>query len=233
MQDLTTIFGNCIIPKNTFLFRGHSDNSLNDSMFFATKHRIAGAFNDKIQVWKTTTEIQVLFLVEYLTDRSWTISALPRLYKTIFPQESNSNFDDLDIKHENLERRNKIARALFDNYKISGWLSSLENNMEIEICLFDKFANHNQIAQIDISDRANDFYFKDSLFNIEIFAPDIFYEKTLKKLNQQSPLLKGKSEHFRRYEKWMNELIDDDMQNGQDREKSRHYHNNLRMKLKI
>ncbi len=68
---LIETFGYCIMPKNTILFRGHEDDRYSDVMFFGTKHVVAMAFSkNNIQVWKTTKELQILFLVEYLTGRN-------------------------------------------------------------------------------------------------------------------------------------------------------------------
>jgi hypothetical protein len=80
MQPLMDDYGHCIIPANTWLFRGHADTSNDDCMRFTTKHWVAGAFHDTVQVWETLTEIKVLFLAEYLEENSWTYSALPALY---------------------------------------------------------------------------------------------------------------------------------------------------------
>lgn len=98
MHNLRDIYGYCILPKNTFLFRGHSNTSTNDCMFFATKKWVAGVLNQNVQIWKTTTDIELLFLVDYVNHNSWSISALPHLYNNILPTERNLNFDDIDIK---------------------------------------------------------------------------------------------------------------------------------------
>jgi len=50
MQNLKDIYGQCIIPKNTLLFRGQADISFDDCMFFVSKHWVAGALNDTLQV---------------------------------------------------------------------------------------------------------------------------------------------------------------------------------------
>ncbi len=76
MNYLRAIYGYCIIPKNTLLYRVHFDTSINDCMFFTTKKWVAGVFNENIQIWKTATDIELLFLVEHVNQSSWTISAL-------------------------------------------------------------------------------------------------------------------------------------------------------------
>ena len=233
MHHLREMYGYCIIPKNTLLFRGHPDTSIDDCMFFATKKWVAGAFNENVQIWKTTTVIEVLFLVEYVDYNSWTISALPRLYNNIFPTDINTNFDDLDIKHRDINRRNKLVRKLYDEYTISGWLSSIENKVEMEVCLFDKHANAGQLILVDITNRNDKDYFKDSLDRIRIVPSNKFYEQTHKKLSKRESILKGEKDHYKQYKKMQDAWIREDVNNGHDKVEAKHYHLSLRTKLKI
>jgi hypothetical protein len=112
-SKLKETFGYCIIPKGTLLYRGHGDTAPNNCMFFALKFWVAGAFNDSVQIWKTKSDIEVLFLVEYVNTRSWTISAIPRLYKSLFPEEKDNDLSDLDIKHFDIEKRNNLIKNSF------------------------------------------------------------------------------------------------------------------------
>lgn len=224
MQQLKKIYGYCIIPKNIFLFRGHTDKSFDDCMFFGTKYSVATAFNDTIQVWKTTTDIEVLFLVEYLTGSSWTISALPRLYNSIFPADSNPNFNDLDIKHWDVNRRNKLLQKLFYDYKISGWLTSLENRVEIEVCLFDKQTNSKQLILIDTCDRKNEKYFKDSLQKIKTFPSENFYNQTTEQFDKDS---------HKQHKRFINAAIKEYSEKGMKKNEAKHYMFDLRTKLEI
>lgn len=233
MHHLKDIYGYCIIPKNTLLFRGNSDTSINDCMFFATKKWVAGAFDENVQIWKTTADIEILFLVEYVTYNSWTISALPHLYNNIFPNDCNPNFDDLDIKYWDKNRRDKLVRKLYDEYKISGWLNSLENKVEMEVCLFDKDANAGHLILVDTTNRKDKIYFKDSLDRIRIFPPQKFYEQTNKKLSEREPILTNEKDQYRKYKKMRNALIREEVQNGMNKAEAKHYHLNLRTKLKI
>jgi hypothetical protein len=232
-DSLRDIYGYCIIPKNTLLFRGHSDTSIDDCMFFVTKKWVAGAFNENIQIWKTTKDIEILFLVEHLTYNSWTISALPRLYNNIFPTDSNANFDDLDIKHWDITRRNKFVRNLYDEYRISGWLTSLENKVELEVCLFDKHANAGQIFLVGTTHSNDQKYFKDSLDSLRILPAKIFYEETNKKLSEQEPLFTDEKDHYKRYKKMQDAWVREDVQNCHYKVESKHFHLSLRTKLKI
>lgn len=233
MQHLRDIYGYCILPKNTLLFRGHSDTSMNDCMFFATKKWVAGVFNQNVQIWKTTSDIELLFLVEHVKHNSWTISALPHLYTNIFPTESNHNFDELDIKHWDKNRRDKLVRKLYDTYNISGWLSSLENKVEIEVCLFDKHANASQLILVDTINKKDKRYFRDSLDSIRILPSKHFYEATHKKLSEQGSILTDEKDHYKRYDRMMKNWIKEDVQTGMEKVEAQHYHFNLRIKLKI
>ena len=233
MQHLRDIYGYCILPKNTLLFRGHSDTSMNDCMFFATKKWVAGVFNQNVQIWITTTDIELLFLVEHVKHNSWTISSLPHLYANIFPTESNHNFDDLDIKHWDKNRRDKLVRKLYDAYNISGWLSSLENKVEMEICLFDEHANTSQLIFVDTINKNDRRYFRDSLDSMSILPSKHFYEETNKNFSEQGPILTDVSDHCKRYDRMMKNWIKEDVQNGMERVEAQHYHFNLRVKLKI
>jgi len=171
---LIDIYGHCIIPKNTYLFRGHKDTDTDDCKFFATKLWVAGAFNDTIQVWKMKIDIQILFLVECLDDRSRSISSLPQLFNTFFPVDNNSDSNDLDIKNREINRRNRLVGKLFEKYKTPGWLTSLENKVEIKVCLFEKDANAKQFQLVDTVKRKNKSCIKDSLDRITIFPSNIF-----------------------------------------------------------
>lgn len=228
-MKLTDRFGYCKIPKDTLLFRGHEDTTTLDCMFFSTKQWVASAFNEKIQVWKTTTEIKILFLVEFLNDRSWAISSLPRLYAEIFPLERNFKLDDLDIKHWNIERRDKLVRELFDKYCINGWLTSIEGKIELEVCLFDRQENSKQLELIDFNDRKNKKYFKDSLEKIKIFPTKEFYDKSSEQFRKYSLTKKNYENYKISFYSDINEI--ETNRNG--RLKLIHEKNNLRMKLKI
>jgi len=233
MNNLRDIYGYCILPKNTLLFRGHSDTSMNDCMFFATKKWVAGVFNQNVQIWKTTTDIELLFLVEHANHNSWTISALPHLYNNIFPTESNHNFNDLDIKHWDKNRRDKLVRKLYEAYNISGWLTSLENKVEMEVCLFDKQANASQLILVDTINKNDKSYFKDSLDSISILPSQLFYEATNKKLSEHGPIPSDERDHYKRYDRMMKNWIKQEVQNGMEKVEAQHYHFNLRTKLKI
>lgn len=228
MENLTDIYGHCIIPKGTLLFRGHNDNSFKDCMFFATKYWVAKGFsNNSTQVWKTTKDIHVIFLVEFLDNISHTISTLPTLYNRVFSSENNPNFTDLDIKHWDICRRNKLVRKLFDDYKISGWFTSIENNVELEVCLFDTQANSEQLILIETCGSNNENYFKDSLRKMKLFPTENFYTKTTEQLNSMY------EDNFQLYRKKVNSWIKEAVENGGNKVRAKNSYYDLRTKLKI
>jgi hypothetical protein len=197
-------------------------------MFFATKQWVARAFAPQLQVWKTTKEIEIIFLVDYLTSSSKAFSSLPILYKNIFPADSNLNLTDLDIKHHDILRRNKFVKKLFDEYGISGWFTSLENNGEVEICLFDAQSNSKQLILVDeIFDGEKKIYYKDSLQKLKLFPTKYFFEKTEEKIKHEY------RNTYKLYKQMMNSRIKEDIENGGERLHVQHSCNTLRTKLKI
>jgi hypothetical protein len=202
-------------------------------MFFTTKKWVAGVFNENVQIWKTTTDIELLFLVEHVNQNSWTFSALPHLYNNLFPTERKLNFNDLDIKHWDKNKIDKLVRTLYDANKISGWLSSLENKVEMEVCLFDKQANASQLILVDTINKNDKTYFKDSLDSIRILPSKHFYEATNKKLSEREPMLTDEGDHYKKYSGMMKNWIKVEVQNGTEKVEAQHYHFNLRIKLKI
>ncbi len=184
MHSLVDLHGYVNIPKGTLLYRGHKDSAYNDCMFFATNAFVAGAFDNNIQIWETTKDIQVLFLVEYLNKYSHAISSLPRLFNTLFPFEPNSSLDDLDIKHWDIDRRNKLIQHLFEKHSIAGWFTSLENMADLEVCLFDSRANAQQISLIENTKKVRQNLTIDSLKEFDFFLPQDFYKRTLEVIGE-------------------------------------------------
>ena len=85
MHSLVDLHGYVNIPKGTLLYRGHKDSSYNDCMFFASNAFVAGVFDDNIQIWETTKNIQVLFLKLKRMNESTTI----KLTKSIIDSFKN------------------------------------------------------------------------------------------------------------------------------------------------
>jgi len=198
-------------------------------MFFALKFWVAGAFNNSVQVWRVTREIEILFLVESVDYRSWTESAIPRLYKTVFPNEASGIYDDLDIKHRNIEIRNRFIKELSSEYSLTGWLTSLEGAIDLEICLF----KDNQVELNKIVNKDSKKYYKDSLKQIDIFPSQDFYKKTYDKLLNKSQAGLDKTEIWNKYQERMTDMIKEEAKNKNDIVRNRECFSNLRTRLEI
>ena len=227
--NFKNIFGHCIIPKDTLLYRGHTDTLFQDCMFFALKFWVAGAFNNSVQVWRVTREIEILFLVESVDYRSWTESAIPRLYKTVFPHEVSDSYDDLDIKHRNIEIRNRFIKKLSSDYSLTGWLTSLEGAIDLEICLFKE----NQVELKEIVNKGSKKYYRDSLKQIDIFPSQDFYKNTYDKLINKSQMGLDKTEIWNKYQEHMTDMVKEGAKNKNDIVINRECFSNLRTRLEI
>lgn len=219
MNTLFETYGYCKIPKNTLLFRGFTDGKYDDCMFFGTKYFLAKAFNTNVQVWKTKKTITVLFLVKYLNNRGFVISGIPDLYNTIMP---HTNITDLEIKQDITIRKPFISTVMQD-YTIHGWVTSVEDKIEVEICLFDLNFCKENLELIESSINQDSKYIKDSLKKITICPAESFYEKT----NQN--LKSNYSAHKKAIQSW----IKDEAKTQNEKETLQHYCFDLRLKLKI
>lgn len=215
------------------LFRGYADSSFKDCTFFATTFTGASAWNDNIQIWKTTTEIEILFAVEYVNSDTIGISALPAIFNSIFPLESDPNFIDLDIKHRNIKRRNKFVNKLFSEYQISGWLTSVENNSFNEVCLFDMQTNSMRIELAEITNHKNKRYYKDSLQKIKFNLPQSFYDRTLKELNKYSIFPIDREATYKNHKRYVRVWIKGFIERGMTKDEAKHEMISLRTQLKI
>jgi hypothetical protein len=202
-------------------------------MFFATTHSGAAAWNDTIQIWRTTNDIQVLFAVEYVTETTIGISALPALFNSVFPLKSDPNFTDLDTKHWDINTRNKFVRKLFDDYQILGWFTSVENNSFNEVCLFDKQTNSERIKLIGITNRSDKQYYKDSLQKLKFFLPQSFYDRTLNELNKHSTFPTDREGTYKKHKRYVNAWIKDYVEKGMSKNEAKHEMISLRTQLKI
>jgi hypothetical protein len=194
-------FGYCHIPKNTLLFRGDKNPDFNDCMFFTTQQWVAGCFNESIHVYKTNKPIKVLFLIDKVNANSWSISSLPQLYQHVFPNESSNELNDLDIKKRDNNIRDKLVQKLFEEHAISGWFTSIENKVELEVCLFDTKANSVQLQLLETIHKKDKKYIKDSVEKIKIFPPKSFYENSKQQMIDQVPGITNEKDYYGIYKK--------------------------------
>lgn len=232
MKNLLAEYGYCIIPPKTLLYRSHIEKNYNECMFFATTYSIAKAFGKNVQIWMTTKEIQLIFLISHIDDQSRSSSNIPQLYNKIFPEDSYLNLDDLDIKQRDFNRRYKFINKLYKIHEINGWFSSLEDSVPVEVCLFDKIANSQQLKLLEIASDGTK-YFKESLKRIKVYPTEKFYSSTFQKLDEMYPSSHSKADYLRIHQKSRSAWIKDDIDNGIPRIVSLHNTYDLRCKLKI
>lgn len=233
LPELQNGFGHCIIPKNTLLYHGTKNLKIKDCMFFGLDFWLPTVFHDTIQVWRARTNIEVIFLCESVDGRSWTESAIPRLYNLVFPDERNDILEDLDIKHFDHQRRDKFIAELMSRYKLNGWFSSMEENMELEVCLFGKDFIQANLELVDTKAEDDTTYYKSSLREMEVYPTKAFYERsyTLLQRGYGGPI--DKNLYWKKYKRWNNLLINEFVKTKQDilRNVERNY--TLRVKLQI
>lgn len=181
-EDLYKKYGYCIIPEGTILYRTYNNKNYSDCMFFTIKSTLFwnSSNEKKRQIWRTKRQIKVLFLIEHLDDSARALTTVDKLFRELFPNYTplRPTRFDLEIKNDEREIRRKFIEQLFHDFNVSGWFSSIENNEELEVCLFDKDANIDQLDLIQSGNFNLDNYKGNSLKQIEIYPTNIFFENT-------------------------------------------------------
>lgn len=219
-------YGHCIIPAGTKLYKGGETTDYDGCIFFGLQKFVAQAFQNnsgKIQIWSVKRDIKLLFLVKELNHLSWAKSSIVDVYRVYYPSESGLN--DVDIKHRDQHKRSKLIDKLKDK-NIIGWLSSLEGKVDLEICLFPEKEELNKLIELEtvIDIDSNKFDYLNALDRIDINPGDQFFTQTKDKL---------KASPFEDYADLVAEWSNDEIKRGHTLEEARHYHLNLRTKLKI
>ncbi len=226
-MSLLNKYGECIIPKGTQLYRGGITTTFDNEMFFGLKKYVAGVFDtNQIQIWRTKQNIKVLFMVLELDYLSKAKSAIVDIYTEYFQCSQHNEIDDLSIKTCQQKREKFINYLKSEN--IIGWLSSLENKVELEICLFPDKQDFQQIIELEqIISRDNEQHnYLNALSQIEVYPSEQFFTRTKNKLKNNSS--------FQEYSKLMDEWIKIESEENQlEKELVRMKLFNLRMKLKI
>lgn len=217
-------YGRCIIPSGTLLFRSCTVNN-KSHIFLALKSFIADSFNrnenKRIQVWKVIEDIEVLFMVSQIKNQTSHVeSSIVEIYKDILPDEIGADISDLSIKAFNKKRLNILIKEL-KRMGIKGWLSSLENRVELEICLFNK-----KLLKRVGSCNADKYILHNSLEGLIIYPSKIFYTKSKKNLT-------GYKAKYSDHKKWYNYTVKNANEYGQSIEEAKHDYFDLRLKLKL
>jgi len=225
-MNLYDKYGHCIIPAGTKLYKGGEPNDYEGCIFFGLQKYVATAFQNntnKIQIWSVKRDIKLLFMVQKLNRSGWAKSSIVEIYKKYYPSETELN--DLDIKHRDHQKRDKFIDKLKAE-NIFGWLSSLEDKVDLEICLFHDKQELDQLIELEkVIEKDNDeFDYLNALEATDIHPSRHFFSQTKEKLSD-SP--------YKDYEKMVEAWTEDEIKQGLTQEQARHYHLNLRTKLKI
>jgi hypothetical protein len=227
MKSVIDEFGYVIIPKGTLLYRGVNSNTVRDYMFFTTKFFCAKSFGSYVQVWKVKTSIKLPFLLLHLDHLAKGLSAIPQIYNSLFPEDANPNYKELDIKMNT--KREVFIEAFRDKLQLKGWFSTIEDNAYAEACIINA---ENYLEQIDFVHN-QDNYYSDSLRKIKLYPSDQFIIKTKKILstfyNNHYP---GK-EPYKLYRAKIRAWVLDYVERGEDEKKAKEFYYSLRLRLKI
>jgi hypothetical protein len=232
VDSLIEKYGYCVIPKGTVLYRSYCDVEYRDCMFFALNFRYGSMWSEvgKVQIWQTLTDIRVLFLVDVLHASGRASSSIPELFYEIVPEEPVKTLTDVEIKKydpQNNRRSVFVGRLISQN--VNGWLTSLEENHVLEICLLNKSVISKQIELIEIVDNKDDSYYKNSLVGIHILPPQRFFDKSIHTISEQSFSIKP----YKSYRLCVASCIKEDINKGCKRAEAWHTYYNLRLKLEL
>jgi hypothetical protein len=232
MECLKTKYGYCTVPKGTYLYRGIKDDHLYEEIFFATKFSMARSFgHERVQVWQTTAAFDVPFLISHLHDfYGKATSSLPELYYDVYPN-AEPNLDDLDVKQD-WKRRTEFAGQLFNARKILGWFSSIENNDEVELCLFNK-THYLHLVQFVEELKNQPEYYVDALRKIKVYPSTQFYERSTPKIKKASEYSAREQNQYQLFRKYFNHCVKDYIERGGTKKEGEDMYYNLRIKLKI
>ena len=215
-MQLIEKYGYCVIPKGTILLRSGETTEFSDCMFFGLDDMVGGCFGrENRQVWEVLQDLKILFMVSHVTQRSWVISSIVEIYQSVYLEEKE--LDDLDIKQRDLTKREKLIEIL-KGQEIIGWLSSLENNPALEICLFPDKSKFSSMMRPLRSFSIKEYEFYSALGDLLIHPSKQFYDRSAIHIN-----------NFSDYNKSFESIWADEDPKQREFWKSC----NLRMKLKV
>ena len=234
MNTLLREFGHCMIPSGTFLYRGYKTDSLDQPMFFMTKFRFASSAPGGVtQVWQVQRKLCVIFMIDHLSQYSRAHTSIGKVYSSIFPEEVDHKYSDLDIKQYPTPLREKFMGKLSAE-GVTGWFSSLEDNQEVEVCLFRP--TEGDIKLIERLNPKSEKYFHDSMKSFELFPPQSFFIRTRKILTASHSEELSDNQIRKRYRTFHDNMLEECLHGNNDpheREILEEMYHNLRIKLNI
>ncbi|MFY0599292.1 MAG: hypothetical protein JXR03_06440 [Cyclobacteriaceae bacterium] len=200
-------YGYCVVPKGTILLRSGESFEYNNCMFFGLDSLVGGCFaRDKMQAWEVIEDFELLFMVKHVARPSRVISSIVEIYRSKYPDEKS--VDDLDIKQRDLRKRECLFKIL-RRQSVIGWLSSLEDNPALEICLFSAKSYFEKVIRPLGYTNDEEYESHNALNQIEIYPSRQFYEN--------SKSICGSFEKYEKY--WLENYGGDEL--------------NLRVKLRV
>lgn len=177
-MDLQNKYGTCLIPKGVVLFSAIIDSDRYDYIFFGLKYSIARAFKNtdrKVYAFKLNHDLEILFMLREMNYRAHYISSGDDIFNHFYPNYP-TKIDDLIIK-QNKELLHKMIGLLFSQKKY-GWLNSLENKSELEICIFGEQINNGLFTIIDDEDLEKKYEYYDALKYVQLYPSMDFITKS-------------------------------------------------------
>lgn len=223
-MSLREKYGYCLIPKGTILLRNGNDYSLKECIFFGLNCLVVNCQekDPKPQVWQTIDDIVLLFMVSHVSRQARAISSIVEIYQMRFPEETG--ITDLDIKQIDFERRGKLIQMLKEE-QIIGWLSSFEDNQQLEICLFPDNEAFQRLIKPIKSKEASEFVYYNALNTINLFPGEQFYARSKSACGDFS---------YEKYVQWFDGMINELINLYRlDKETAWRQELDLRMKLKV
>ncbi|MBI1184805.1 hypothetical protein GC194_11060 [bacterium] len=222
--DYIKSYGYCVVHTGTLLFRQAKDTNYYFPMFFGLRSIGAAGCGENhgqklTQLWKAKCDFKVLFMVNDLSYRAHAESAIVDIYNSIF--HDGKGLDDLDIKQHDYDKRAKLLKHLLGQ-GITGWLSSLENGAELELCLFDVSKLESMVEFVGHANDENKM--RNALITIDVFPDNDFFVRTSTKIRDNT---------FDKYLKWHQQLVDEQIGYDCTDDEARQYCLNLRVKLEI
>ena len=230
---LTDDYGYCKVPAGTKLFRSGELTEPIDCLFYSLQKNRAFVFGPlakKIQVWKVLENFTVLFMIKGLNSASWASSAIIKIYNDKFDSSHLADIRANCIALKKPDNQDFSIRSSFicklKEESLKGWLTSEEDRVDLEICLFPEKSEFHRIVKYENDVYRNDkqYDYDNALERIEIFPGKQFNVQSTKNM-VHSP--------FKDYRRRIKSLIVEKKRNGFSEREAFLYYLDLRLKLEI
>lgn len=177
-------FGYCTLASNEFLFRKYKDHKYHESMFFSFRPNDSFSHTTnsrETQKWKTTRRLRLILFIHSVDKRGWVKSNINEAFSILNPQININSFDELTIKKDRKDLRQKFVTQL-TNFGFDGWVTSIEEKYEMELFLFSN--NRNAVSYLKKKEYVMSI---STLHRLKFFLPTNI-SKCIKKINKEHPI---------------------------------------------